>query len=96
MSGSVISPLGPSRPTNTHVLIYAGDLRGKYQSSVENPDDFSPGNGHWGGWGLPIDGGQGCVLIVFQEALGTVREILASVCVFGRSYSKFSLFVDQP
>lgn len=65
--GVLISPPGPSRPTNTHVPVYAGDLRENYLSSVESPGDFSAGNGHWGGWGLHIDGGQGCVLMVFRK-----------------------------
>lgn len=37
---------GPSHPTNIHM--YAGDLGGNQQSFVENPDELSAGNGHWG------------------------------------------------
>lgn len=94
----LISPPGPSRPTNTHVLVYAGDLRENHQSSVENPDDFAAGNGHWGRWGLHIDGGQGCVLMVFQEVLGTVlrnRPVcvsLGKILTFSRSALAGSLF----
>lgn len=41
-----IPSLGFSYPTNTHVS--AGDLGRNYQHCVENLDEFSSGNGHWG------------------------------------------------
>lgn len=97
--GRLISSPGSSHPTNTQV--YAGDLGGNHQNSVENANKFSVRNGCWEYMRLHIHGWfshgyrqKGGILDDFPGSVG--KCILRNRPVYmSLGGAKYSLFLDS-
>lgn len=79
-----IPSLGFSYPTNTHVS--AGVFGRNYQHCVENLDEFSSGNGHWGTRVSTSMGDEAGTRGCWDDFGDQCLEKLAGVYVFGRGY----------